>query len=154
MSELDQYDYDLPAELIAQEPLRERTDARLLVVRRDRQSLEHAHIRDLPELLNAGDCLVLNDTKVVPARLVGYRQATRGRWEGLFLAADSQGLWRIMGQTRGKLKPGETLMLVDETGRDAFELALLAQLEGGTWAARPALSDSAWRLLDRVGRVP
>ncbi len=65
MSELDAYDYTLPPELIAQFPLRQRTDARLLVVDRRRRTIDHFHVRDLPELLSSKDVLVLNDTKVV-----------------------------------------------------------------------------------------
>src|SRR5208283_939619 len=76
MSELDQYDYELPRHLIAQQPVPSRVDARLLVVDRKQQSLAHHHIRDLPEILRPGDCLVLNDTRVVPARLLGRRDST------------------------------------------------------------------------------
>jgi len=79
------YDYDLPDELVAQEPLADRAAARLLHVRRGDGALAHRHVRDLPELLRPGDLLVVNDTRVVPARLVGRRAATGGRWEGLFL---------------------------------------------------------------------
>lgn len=154
MSELDAYDYELPDELIAQEPLRDRSDSRLMVVRRDRGSIEHAHVRDLPDFLQAGDCLALNDTKVVPARLVGRRTRTGGRWSGLYLAHDEQGLWRVIGHTRGKLEPGETLWLDPVDGAVGFEVALVARLEGGAWAVRPVVSGSAWELLDRVGRVP
>ncbi|HVX64333.1 MAG TPA: S-adenosylmethionine:tRNA ribosyltransferase-isomerase, partial [Pirellulales bacterium] len=94
MSELSRYDYDLPRELVAQSPLSRRSDARLLVVDRKTAALQHRHVRDLPELLAPGDCLVLNDTRVVPARLVGRRTLTGGHWEGLFIEADSNGAWR------------------------------------------------------------
>src|SRR4051812_38380190 len=97
------YDYELPRHLIAQHPIAQRCDARMLVVERSTASIQHAYIRDLPSFLRAGDCLVLNDTRVIPARLVGYRATTRGRWEGLFLSADSGGNWRVLGKTRGKL---------------------------------------------------
>src|SRR5262245_50271780 len=83
-SDTEHYDYPLPRELIAEQPLAQRTDARLLVVNREQQSLEHRHVRDLPELLRPSDCLVINDTRVVPARIVGHRAQTGGRWEGLF----------------------------------------------------------------------
>src|SRR5260221_9914277 len=108
MSELSQYDYELPRHMIAQQPLPRRVDARLLLVDRATAALSHHHIRDLPQLLRAGDCLVINDTRVIPARLVGYRTQTGGRWEGLFLSADPQGAWRLLAKTRGKLAPGET----------------------------------------------
>ena len=103
------YTYELPKELIAQQPLRVRSDARLMVVDRRHNSLSHKHVRDLPEILEAGDCLVLNNTRVVPARLVGFRTRTGGRWEGLFLEAAEGGIWRILGKTRGKLTAGEAL---------------------------------------------
>ena len=78
MDELDSYDYDLPRERIAQEPLRQRADARLLVVNREAGQLQHSHVRNLHEILSPGDCLVLNDTRVIPAQLSGYRVKTQG----------------------------------------------------------------------------
>src|SRR5262249_25580842 len=112
MQSLCEYDYELPKHLIAQEPLVRRSDARLLVVERKTGTLWHQHVRDLPELLRPNDCLVINDTRVLPARLVGFRADTGGRWEGLFLSADEQGNWRLLGKTRGKLAPGDRIALV------------------------------------------
>ena len=154
MTETSAYDYELPRELIAQQPLRQRSDARLMVADRRRQSLEHAHVRDLPGILQPGDCLVINDTKVIPARLVGYRSGTGGRWTGLFLSAQEVGLWRVMSKTRGKLTSGETVTLVDQQGRDLARLVMLTDLGDGVWAARPEPSGPALELLERVGRVP
>jgi len=154
MSELAQYDYELPRHLIAQEPTAQRVDARLLVVDRASETLEHRHIRDLPELLRPNDCLVLNDTRVVPARLVGHRTNTAGRWEGLFLEADAQGLLRLMGKTRGKLTVGETITLHDRQGQDDVRLRLVARQADGSWVARPESDEPVFDLLDRVGRVP
>lgn len=154
MSELDRYDYDLPKNLIAQSPTVCRTDARLLVADRRRNSLEHKHIRDLPEILHQHDCLVINDTRVVPARLVGRRLDTGGHWEGLFLEANPNGLWRVMCKTRGRLKPGDTITLVNAGGQDDVRLQLGAKEDDGTWIARPLAADDAFALLDRVGRVP
>ena len=76
MTSIDQYDYHLPSDLIAQQPLEKRTDARLLVVNRQTQEIQHQYIRDLPEILQASDCLVLNNTKVVPARRPTSRAGT------------------------------------------------------------------------------
>jgi S-adenosylmethionine:tRNA ribosyltransferase-isomerase len=154
MSDLDQYDYELPPDLIAQSPLAHRVDARLLVVDRQQKSFSHMHIRDLPELLRPGDALVLNDTRVVPARLVGYRTATRGHWEGLFLDEGPERLWRIMGKTRGTLTPGETITLVNAAGHDDIRLTLGTKLPEGIWIARPESDEETFALLDRVGRVP
>jgi len=154
MSELDQYDYELPKELIAQSPAVCRSDARLLVVDRDRKSLEHKHIRDLPEILRPHDCLVINDTRVVPARLVGKRHNTGGHWEGLFLEASPNGLWRVLCKTRGKLRPGDTITLLNAAGGEDIRLELGMKEPGGTWIARPSGKDDAFALLERVGRVP
>ncbi len=109
MDELAKYDYQLPRHLIAQSPTACRSDARLLVADRARNSLEHKHIRDLPELLGPGDCLVINDTRVIPARLVGYRNRTGGRWQGLFLEAEAaQPPW---DRRRQRLRsPGQGLL--------------------------------------------
>ena len=85
MADADLYDYELPRELIAQEPLADRPAARLLVVDRATGGLHHRHVRDLHQILRPGDLVVVNDTRVVPARLVGRREKTGGRWEGLFL---------------------------------------------------------------------
>lgn len=154
MSELDQYDYDLPRHLIAQAPLVHRADARLMIVDRARNSLEHRHIRDLPEILLANDCLVLNDTRVVPARLVGRRAATGGRWEGLFLETDTHGLWRVMGKTRGRTKPGEAIVLINAQGKDDVTLRLGTKQPDGIWIVRPESGEETFALLERVGRVP
>jgi S-adenosylmethionine:tRNA ribosyltransferase-isomerase len=154
MSELAQYDYDLPKHLIAQSPATCRTDARLLVVDRGRNSLEHKHIRDLPEILRAHDCLVINDTRVVPARLVGRRHTTGGHWEGLFLEASPNGLWRVLCKTRGKLRPGDTITLINAAGSEDVRLELAVKEDDGTWIARPLAAEDAYALLDRVGRVP
>jgi len=154
MSDLDRYDYALPEELIAQEPLHRRVDARLLVVDRASGDLAHRHVRDLPQLLRPGDCLVLNDTRVIPARLVGHRTTTQGRWEGLFLSADANGFWRVLGRTRGKLQPGETITLEDLQGRDAVLLRLAARDPQGGWIARPDSDEEPHALLERIGRVP
>ena len=154
MSELDQYDYDLPRDLIAQQPLAVRSDARLMIVRRSEQSIDHAHVRDLPEILAANDCLVLNDTKVIPARLVGRRDRTGARWSGLFLSADDDGNWQVLSKTRGKLEPGEAIVIVSWDVRQSVTLRLLTKLDGGVWAVRPEPLGDPLEILQRVGRVP
>ena len=154
MTELEEYNYELPRELIAQQPLSRRSDARMLIVDRRTGTIDHAHVRDLDQYLRPGDGLVLNDTRVLPARLLGYRATTRGRWSGLFLASDGQGNWEVMGKTRGKVRPGEVIMLQDRRADDAFCLTLLSDLGNGLWAARPAVEGPVVDLLERVGRVP
>src|SRR5215208_1378476 len=93
------FDYEIPRKLVAQEPLRHRADARLMVVDRQRQAIEHHHVRDLPHILPVGDRLVLNDTKVIPAQLSGARAETGGRWQGLYIETTPDGHWRILCKT-------------------------------------------------------
>src|SRR5262245_53431155 len=130
-SDAASFDYELPRELVAQEPLRNRIDARLMVVDRQRQAIEHFHVRDLPELLHAGDRLVLNDTKVIPAQLVGKRIPSGGHWQGLYLESTSDGHWKILCKTRGRLKPGDAVTLVDAEGRSGERLWLIESLPEG-----------------------
>jgi len=140
MSELDDYDYDLPRELIAQEPLATRSDARLMLVDRQTRQIEHFHVRDLPDILDSRDCLVLNNSRVVPARLVGYRSSTRGRWQGLFLRSDpATGVWEVLSKTRGKLQSGETLTVQDRQGRDGMELVVVSRTPDHNLLVKPRL---------------
>jgi len=154
MTELDRYDYELPKELIAQHPPTRRTDARLMLVDRGRNELSHFHIRDLPELLRPDDGLVLNNSRVILAQLVGRRPTTGGRWQGLFLDHDGAGNWNLLCKSRGKLHEGEDIELLDREGQPAARLRLIAKQEGGSWIARPNSEGDPYALLDRVGRVP
>jgi S-adenosylmethionine:tRNA ribosyltransferase-isomerase len=145
----DSLDYHLPPSLIAQEPAARRDASRLLVVRRRDNALEHRTFADLPELLAPGDLLIHNDTRVLPARLVGRRERTGGRWEGLFLHANEAGLWELLCQTRGRLVEGETVLV--EPG--SLRLTLVGR-HGGHWLARPEAPGTAFELLELHGQVP
>lgn len=164
----DAYDYTLPEELIAQQPLADRAASRLLVLDRQAGEIGHRQMRDLPLLLSPGDLLVVNDTRVVPARLVGRREATGGRWEGLYLrtrpavvGGHEAASWELLAQTRGRPLVGERIVLVDSEGRDRVVLTLVGRGDGGSWLALPvrlgearAENGGAVGLLAAVGRVP
>lgn len=117
------FDYALPPELIAQTPPPQRADARLLVLRRAGGGIEHRRIGDLPQLLSPGDLLVLNDTRVLPARLRAWR-ASGGAAEILLLhpwGPEGQGLWSALVRPARRLRPGERLVLRapgERTGAD------------------------------------
>ena len=143
-------DYDLPAELIAQEPAVERDRARLLVVSRADGALTHRVIADLPELLRPGDLLILNDTRVLPARLLGKRLRTGGKWEGLFLRTLPDASWEMLCQTRGRLTEGERILV----SPGPLELELLRRTSAGNWLARPSAPQAAFELLQTYGQVP
>jgi len=148
------YHYDLPAELIAQFPRAERTDARLMLVDRSAQSIQHFHVRDLPALLNSQDLLVRNNSRVVPAKLKGARRKTGGRWSGLFLEQDASGLWKLLGKTRGKIAVGETIDLTDRQGNTKCQLVLLIKMDDGSWVARCTDERPALDILREIGSVP
>lgn len=155
LNNISAWKYDLPEELIASRPTERRDDSRLMVVDRTSQSVHHHMIRDLPELLQSGDRLVFNDTQVLPARLFGYRTQTRGKWEGLFLDQPQEGLWRITGQTRGKLTTGECLTIhPPEQTTPQLQLLLEERLNDGSWLVRPDAVGDPVTLLNQFGTLP
>jgi S-adenosylmethionine:tRNA ribosyltransferase-isomerase len=155
--ETSSFDFELPAELIAQHPVGPRDRSRLMVVRRVEGRVEHRVFQELPGLLAPGDVLVRNDTRVIPARLEGRREATGGRWEGLFLRAMDSGDWEVLATTRGKPAPGESVLIsADPSGGtgDVLRLTLVENRGAGRWAVRPGEGGPPSRLLERYGRVP
>jgi len=106
------FDYCLPPELIAQKPLEPRDQSRLLVVHRKSGCFEHATFSQLPELLDPGDLLVCNDSRVVPARLIGRKAGTGGKVELLLLRQVRDGVWEALLKPSRRLRPGTTFRLV------------------------------------------
>jgi len=106
------FDYHLPPELIAQHPLPDRTQARMMVIQRTTGAFDHRHVADLPAFLRPGDLLVVNDTRVIPARLYGHKTATGGRVEILLIEETAPGIWEALLRAR-HAKPGTRLELAD-----------------------------------------
>ncbi len=157
LEDIKAYHYELPEKLIASQPAENRADARLMVIDRKKDRIEHHSIRDLPQFLNAGDCLVLNNTRVVPAKLIGQRTATGGRWEGLFLKANENNCWFLVGQTRGKIQPGEQITIFpvhDADSDEALKLTLISRDENNIWLAEPEVNEHYVTLLEKFGTVP
>lgn len=148
------FDFELPRKLIAQHPLARRSDARMMVVDRATELIEHAHVRDLPNWLLAGDLLVFNNSKVVPARLLGRRTETGGRWEGLYLQQDGHGVAKFLAQTRGAMLPGETVTLTDRDGRSGEVLHFLMRDEEGHVYFRLEEGLDWMRVMEASGRIP
>jgi S-adenosylmethionine:tRNA ribosyltransferase-isomerase len=152
-------DFELPPHLIAQQPCPRRDQSRLLVLRRHDQSLAHHHVADLPTLLSSGDLLVVNDTRVLPARLVGRRQ-TGGKWEGLFVKTLADGSWEML--CKGRLRPGEIISVEPaaaglESGTNPSlrgELRLIARLGPGRWQVHSVGGREAGQFLEKHGHVP
>ncbi|MDR1069609.1 MAG: tRNA preQ1(34) S-adenosylmethionine ribosyltransferase-isomerase QueA [Gracilibacteraceae bacterium] len=155
----DLFDYELPPELIAQTPLPERDASRLMVLARDGSGRpEHRFFRDLPELLRPGDVLALNNTRVLPARLLGRKEGTGGRVEVLLLsprtpAPPADGiLWDVLLKPARRLKPGQTVVFAGGRLRGVVRSA-----DGGDPGARVMSfsTEGVWEdELYRAGQVP
>lgn len=148
---ISRFDYDLPPELIAQNPVEPRDSSRLLVVDRESDRLEDRVFRDLPDYLRAGDVLVLNDTRVIPARLFARRQ-TGGRAELLFLEAVEPRIWRVLARPARRLRAGEVLEVVSLDGAATGATITVKDRE----ADGPLLveGDAVRSLLERHGQMP
>jgi len=100
------FDYELPEELIAQHPNEKRDESRLMVLNREKQTIEHKIFKDIIDYLEPGDCLVINNTKVIPARLYGIREETGANIEFLLLKRIQGDTWNVMVRPGKKLKKG------------------------------------------------
>jgi S-adenosylmethionine:tRNA ribosyltransferase-isomerase len=107
------FDYDLPPELIAQEPLPVRSESRMLVLDRRTGAIQHRHITDLPQHLTQGDIMVVNDTRVIPARLFGHRPDTHGQVELLLVEELKQGKWESFYRASGHPRVGTRISLAN-----------------------------------------
>ena len=145
---LEELQYDLPPELIAQRPATRRDAARLLVLHRDSGRTEHRTFRDIVEYIEPGDGLVLNNTRVIPARFF-CRRRTGGRIEALFLHETDDG-WRVLLKPSGRLKVNERLCC---EGTD-IELNINQRYERGEWFVHPEPNITPVRLLEQIGQTP
>jgi S-adenosylmethionine:tRNA ribosyltransferase-isomerase len=142
------FDYDLPAELIAKAPLAERDASRLLVLPRSAGPPEHRSVRDLPALLRTGDLLVVNDAKVIPARLRGHKEGTGGKVELLLVEPLGGRDWLVLGASSKPLRPGA---IVEAHGA---RIEVVAAGEGELIIRLPMEGDDLWRYLDEAGETP
>lgn len=156
--QISDFDYELPAELIAQEPCARREDARLLVVERATQTLTHHSIADLPSLLRPDDLLIFNDTKVIPARLYGIRAATGGKWEGLYLRERSfqdEPCWELLAHSRGYINEGEWIELLDrQQVPTRYQLQVIGRTDDRHLLVKPDCQLTPMALLAEIGHVP
>jgi S-adenosylmethionine:tRNA ribosyltransferase-isomerase len=144
-----EFDYELPQSLIAQEPLPERDASRLMVLPREEGPPQHWMVRDLPALLRAGDVLVVNDAKVIPARLRGRKEATGGHVELLLVEPLGGADWLALAQSSKPLRPGG---VVEAHGARIGVVA--ARGEGEFVVRLPLEGDELWRYLDEAGEMP
>ena len=142
--------YDLPPELIAQTPLERRDASRLLTLDKRTGETGHGHFYDLPRLLRPGDCLVMNDSRVLPARLLGRREPTGGAAEVLLLVDRGDQVWECLVRPGRKVKPGTRLSF----GEGALTAEVLETLEGGNRLIRFDYEGIFLETLERLGKMP
>jgi S-adenosylmethionine:tRNA ribosyltransferase-isomerase len=144
------FDYHLPEELIAQYPLSERDSSRLMVLDRHTRAIQHTTFPQLTEFLSPGDVVVLNNTKVIPARLIGRKEGTSGKFEVLLLSPKAEGLWEALVKRSSRIKPGTKLIFGD--GR--LVAKVLDKTESQSRLIRFDHNGDLRELLDEFGQPP
>lgn len=142
------FNYNLPEALIAQQPIPERDKSRLMVLERATGQIEHRIFRELPELLQPGDLLVFNNTRVFPARLFGHR-GSGGKIEALILGRSPDGRFKTLLRTGGKIKPGEIISF----SQDRIRIRATGKDKTGAWFFEP-VSERFWEKIDELGKIP
>ena len=143
------FDFQLPEELIAQTPLERRDASRLLALDKTTGAVAHHHFYDLPQFLRPGDCLVLNDSRVLPARLIG-RRPTGGACEVLLLVDKGEGLWECLVRPGRKLKPGAQVIF----GDGQLTAIIEAELADGKRDVRFHYQGIFLEILEQLGKMP
>lgn len=141
--------FDLPEELIAQTPIMQRDHSRLLVMDKNTGAMEHKHFFDLPEYLRAGDCLVLNNSRVLPARLIGTR-TTGGSVELVLLRDLGEGRWECLSRPGRKTRPGTELFF----GGDKLRATVESVIEGGNRIVQFHYDGIFMEILESLGKMP
>ena len=146
---INEFDYHLPQELIAQKPADRRDGSRLMAVHRDSGKVEHRHFYDILEYLNSGDCLVLNNSKVLPARLFGEKEQTGAKVEFLLIKRIKGDVWETMVRPGKRLKPGDTVAF-----SPSFKAEIVDYGQDGTRLARFRYDGIFMERLEELGKMP
>lgn len=150
---INDFDYKLPEELIAQKPQKDRDKCRLMVLRRSDNSIEHRHFFDILEYLKEGDCLLLNDSKVIPARLYGIKEGTGARVEFLLIKRIEGDTWETMVRPGKRLKPGDSVVFSDEDEKK-LRAEILDYGEDGTRIVKMEYDGILMERLEEIGSMP
>ena len=148
---INDFNYFLPEELIAQHPADKRDESRLLVIDRKTGELEHKHFYDILDYLNSGDCLVMNNSKVIPARLFGFKEKTGAKIEFLLLKRVEGDTWEAMVRPGKKLHVGDRISFADDGSLTA---EIIEHGEDGTRIVRFEHEGDFLDLLDHIGKIP
>lgn len=146
---IDDFDYQLPEGLIAQRPSEKRDICRLMVVNRQKKSVDHKHFYDILDYLHEGDCLVLNNSKVLPARLFGVKEGTGAKVEFLLIKRIEGDKWETMVRPGKRLKPGDRV-----TFGDHFSADILDYSEDGTRIVEFDYEGIFMERLEELGKMP
>ena len=144
------FDYELPEELIAQDPIEDRSASRLMVLDRQTGETSHHIFREIADMLNPGDCLVINDTKVIPARLYGNRVGHTGKIEVLLLKRRENDIWETLVRPGKKLRPGTEV----EFGGGLLKGRILEVVEDGNRLIQFSYEGIFEEILDQLGQMP
>ncbi|MBU5471315.1 tRNA preQ1(34) S-adenosylmethionine ribosyltransferase-isomerase QueA [Falcatimonas sp. MSJ-15] len=147
---LHDFDFYLPEELIAQDPLEDRSSSRLLVLDKETGEIEHKIFRDIIDYLNPGDCLVVNNTKVIPARLIGEREGTGAHIEVLLLKRRENDIWEVLVKPGKKAKPGTIINF----GGDKLQAEVLEVVDDGNRLIQFRYKGIFEEILDELGQMP
>lgn len=149
----DELSYELPEDLIAQEPTPDRDRSRMLFMDRKTGHLSDTRFDKIVNYLNAGDCLVLNDTRVLPGRFYA-RRSSGAQLEGLFLRENTPGEWEVLLKNARKIKTGETIILTDSENRDYISVKILENIGEGIWRLQLPPESKTADVLRRTGYAP
>ena len=141
--------YDLPTELIAQTPLKERDSSRLLKLSKSSGEIAHEHFYNVIDYLNEGDCLILNDTRVLPARLYGIKKSTNARVEFVLLKQKEQNVWEALAGPGKRAKEGSEFVFSDDLSCTVIEV-----LDNGNRIIRFESDGEFFSVLDKIGQMP
>lgn len=148
--DVNEFDYDLPEELIAQDPIKDRSSSRLLVIDRRSGDISHRIFRDILDELRGGDCLVINNTKVIPARLMGVKKDTGAVIEILLLTREHDNTWECLVKPGKKAKPGTII----EFGEGLLTGEIIDVVEEGNRLIRFSYDGIFEEILDKLGEMP
>ena len=147
---LSDFNYELPKELIAQVPIEKRDEARLMVLNKKNKTIEHKVFKDILDYLKPGDCLVRNNTKVIPARLYGIKEETGAKVEFLLLNRIEGDIWEVMVKPGKKLMPGVNVVF----GNGLLKAEVLEKIEGGNRKVKFYYEGIFNEILDQIGLMP